>query len=173
MRSAGLVPIIALAFGFTPVVAQVLAAQERPRPVIDFSGGWAGFPDDGSTINHRMVGVSARFYFTPRLSVGPEVVYMVGPGTDRDLFVTGNVTYEWPLLVSGRVPRVMPFVVASGGYMRHTPRFGTSISHTGTVVGGGGVRVRITDRVSAGPDLRLGLELHLRVAGTVTIGLGP
>ena len=171
MRAAGFVPTIALALSFTPAFAQVSAAQERPRPVIDFSAGWAGFPDE-SMIHHRTVGGSARFYATPRLSVGPEVVYMVGPGTDRDLFVTGNVTYEWPLLVSGRVPRVMPFVVASGGYMRHRPRFGTFISHTGAIVGGGGVRAGITDRVSAGVDLRLGWEPQLRVAGTVTIGLG-
>ena len=172
MRFYRYVPTLALALGFTPGFAQVLAAQERPRPVIDFSGGWAGFPDE-SMIHHRTVGGSARFYATPKLSVGPEVVYMVGPGTDRDLFVTGNVTYEWPLLARGRVPRLMPFVVASGGYMRHWPRFGTFISHTGAVVGGGGVRFRITDRVSAGPDLRLGWELHLRAAGTVSIGLGP
>jgi hypothetical protein len=171
MRSAGFV-LTVLAFGFTPSFAEVSAAQERPRPVIDLSGGWAGFPDE-STIGHSMGGGSARFYLTPRLSVGPELVYMIGPGTDRDLFVTGNVIYEWPMLVSGRSPRVMPFVLASGGYMRHRNRFGAFVAHTGAVVGGGGVRVRITDRVSAGPDLRFGLELHLRVGGTVTIGIGP
>jgi hypothetical protein len=172
MRDAGFVPTITLVLGFIVAFAPFLSAQERPRPVIDFSAGWAGFPDD-SMIHHSTVGGSARFYATSRLSVGPEVVYMVGPGTDRDLFVTGNVTYEWPLLISGRVPRVMPFVVAGGGYMRHRPQFGTFISHSGAVVGGGGVRAGITDRVSAGVDLRLGWQLQLRVAGTVTIGLGP
>jgi len=172
MRSAGLIQTMVLALGFTPSFVEMSAAQERPRPLIDFSGGWARFPDE-SLIDHGTVGGSARFYLTPRLSVGPELVYMIGPGTDRDLFVTGNVTYEWPMLVSGRSPRVMPFVVASGGYMRHRPRFGTFVAHTTAIVGGGGVRVRITDRVSAGPELRFGLELHLRVGGTVTIRLGP
>jgi len=56
-------------------MAGPLAAQERPAPVVEFPVGWAAFLDD-AVIDHGVFGACARVYLTPRLSVGPEVVYM-------------------------------------------------------------------------------------------------
>jgi hypothetical protein len=143
------------------------AAQERPGPAIDVTAGWAGFVDE-SIIDHASAGVSARVFVTPRLSLGPELTYMIGPGTDRDLFMMGAVVYEWPLLAA----RVVPYVMGSAGAMRHRSRFGAFVGYTHAYAGGTGVRFRIADRVFAGGEVRLGIEPHFRMGGIVTIRAG-
>jgi hypothetical protein len=148
-------------------------AQASPVPVVEATGGYAGFVDD-AVIPHGVVGGQARWAVTPRLSIGPEITYMVGPGSDRDLFVTGNVTWD---LVSRGVPRpglVVPYVVGGAGFYRHANRFGptTFASSEGTFTGGGGARVWVTPRVYVGAEARIGWELHTRLAGTVGIQLG-
>ena len=73
--------VILFAFGFLwSFLARFSDAQDRPRAALEFSRGWAGFVDD-ATIHHAVFGGAARFYVTPRISVGPELVYMVGPIT--------------------------------------------------------------------------------------------
>jgi hypothetical protein len=148
-------------------------AQSSPAPVVEVTGGYAGFVDD-ALIRHGVVGGQARWALTPRLSVGPEITYMVGPGSDRDLFVTGNVAWD---LVSRGAPRaglVVPYVIGGAGFYRHSDRFGSVSfpSNEGTFTGGGGVRVWVTPRVYVGAEARLGWEPHTRLAGTVGIQLG-
>jgi hypothetical protein len=158
---------LVLTAGITPSVA----AQERPSPALDVSAGWAGFADE-SIIHHRAAGASVRFYLAPQFSVGPELTYMIGPGSDRDVFLLANATYEWPLLRADGLPRVTPFVIGGWGYMRHRSRFIPFVAHSSAYAGGAGVRVRVTDRVSAGSEIRFGSELHMRVNGTVTLHVG-
>jgi hypothetical protein len=147
-------------------------AQDR-RPAIDIAGGRAWFADE-SFLDHPHVtgGVSARFHLTSRLSVGPEVTYMIGRGPDRDLFIMANLTYEWPYPSGSRSARIVPFVIGSAGYMRHRPQFGSFVGHTDAYHGGVGARFRITDRVLAGPELRLGSQWHFRIGGIATVRLG-
>jgi hypothetical protein len=148
-------------------------AQPSPAPVVEAAGGYAGFVDD-ALIGHGVVAGQARWALTPRLSVGPEITYMVGPASDRDLFVTGNVTWD---LMSRGAPRpglVVPYVVGGAGFFRHSNRFGpaTFASNEGTFTGGGGVRVWATPRVYVGAEARLGWELHTRLTATLGIQLG-
>ncbi len=161
----GLTLLLVLAGVPTLAVAQ----PALPAPVVEFTGGYAGFADD-ATVSHGMLGSAFRVYVTPRLSVGPEVQYMIGPDTDRDLIVTGNATFD--LLPPSR--RTTPFVVAGAGLFRHSQQFaGRTFSSTeGAFTGGGGVRTRISDRVSAAAEVRAGWELHYRVSGTVAVALG-
>ena len=144
-----------------------------PMRVLDFSAGYAGFVDD-ATIDHALVGFGGRVQLTRRLSIGPEIVWMRGPGRDRDLFLTGNLTYDMVGDDGGRPPRVVPFVVVGAGYMWHQSDIGRqTFRHAeGALTGGGGARVWLTDRVYAAGDVRLGWELHYRVAGTVGVGFG-
>ena len=149
------------------------AFAQSPAPAVEVTVGHAGFVDD-ALIGHGVVGGQARWALTPRLSVGPEITYMVGPGSDRDLFVTGNVTWD---LVSRGAPRpglVVPYVTGGAGLYRHSDRFGpmSFSSNEGTFTGGGGARVWVTKRVYVGAEARLGWELHTRLAGTVGIQLG-
>jgi hypothetical protein len=150
-------------------------AQTGGAPALEATVGWAGFADD-ATISHGLVGVQARWPVTGRLSVGPEITYMRGPGDDRDLFVTGNVTFD---LVQAAAPRsglVVPYVLGGAGFFRHSDRFGPQrlsfASNEGTFTAGGGARVWVTPRVYVGAEARVGWELHARLAGTVGIQLG-
>ena len=141
-------------------LAQSAGAQDRRKGAVEAVGGWTGFVDD-AMINHGIFGGAARWNVSPRLSVGPEVVYMVGPGDDRDLFLTGNVTFD----VFSRRP-VTPFFVVGGGLFRHsdTVGIGSFSSTEGAFTAGGGVRFLIGDRFYLAPEARLGWELHTRLS---------
>ena len=148
-------------------------AQTGSAPAVEATAGWAGFADD-AMISHGVLGGMARWQVTPRLSIGPEVTYMKGPGSDRDLSVTGNVTWD---LVSRTAPQpgtVVPYVVGGAGFFRHADRFGPLrfASTEGTFTAGGGARVWMTPRVYVGAEARVGWELHARLAGTVGVQLG-
>lgn len=152
-----------------PALAQT--SRDRPAPAVEFLAGYAGFADD-ATIDHGIVGAAARVYVTPRVSIGPEFVYMRGPGSDRDLFLTGNLTFDILRPQASRPARVTPFLVAGGGFMEHSDRFGSSdfSSYEGAFTAGGGVRGWITPRVYAFGEMRVGWELHIRVNGGIGIG---
>jgi hypothetical protein len=148
-------------------------AQTSVAPALEFTGGYAGFVDD-ATIHHGLFGGAARWAVTPRLGIGPEITYMIGPGSDRDLFVTGNVTWDLVRPAPARAGRVVPYVLGGAGFFRHSSRFGPSsfASSEGTFSGGGGARVWLSPRVYVGGEARFGWELHTRFGGTVGIQLG-
>jgi hypothetical protein len=148
-------------------------SSDRPAPAAEFLVGHAGFLDD-TTSAHSVFGASARAYLTRRLAVGPELVYMRGPGSDRDTFLTGNLTFDLMKPRGGRPPRVSPFVVVGGGLFTHSDRFATATyaSSEGAFTAGGGTRVWITDRIYGLVELRVGWEPHYRVTGGIGIALG-
>ena len=162
---------IAAALLVTAGAALAQSTENRPEPAVEFLAGYAGFVDD-ATIDHAMVGAAGRVYLTPRVAVGPEFVYMRGPNEDRDLFLTGNLTFDILPPFAGRPRRVTPFLVAGGGFFQHSDRFGPSTftSYEGAFTAGGGVRGWISDRVYALADVRFGWELHARVNAGVGIG---
>jgi hypothetical protein len=151
----------------------IAAPATAQTAAVEAIGGYAAFVDE-SFIDHAVFGAASRFSLSPRVSIGPEIVYMRGPGFDRDLFVTGNLTFD-VLRPAGGVRRgiVQPFLVAGGGLMRHSDRFGASTftSAEGAVTGGGGARVWLTDRVYALGEFRLGWEPHYRATGGVGVSL--
>ena len=146
-------------------------AGAQTTTAVEAVGGYAGFVDE-SLVDHAVVGASGRIHLSPRISIGPEVVYMRGPRFDRDLFVTGNLTFDFLVAPSNaRRGMVSPFVTVGAGLMRHRDRFGsnTFTSSEGAVTGGGGARVWLTDRVYALGEFRLGWEPHYRVTGGVGV----
>lgn len=167
---------IALALTLTTVAATSARAQSaappRPAPTLDVTGGWAGVLDD-DVIRHGVAGAAARVYVTPRISVGPEVQYFVGPNSDRDLIVSGNVMVDVLAPTATRPKRVTPFVVAGGGLFRHSDRFNgrTFSSSEGAFTAGVGVRTWATDRLFVAGDARIGWEAHVRLAVTVGVAL--
>jgi hypothetical protein len=144
-------------------------AQSRlPAASGHFTGGYAGFLDE-SLIEHGVVGAGMEWVLTPRIAVGPEVLYMIGPGSDRDLFVLGVVRF-------GILPftrRVVPIAIAGGGFMVHADRFNgeTFRSSEGSFVLGGGVRVDVSPRVYVAPEVSIGWEPHVRASVNVGIRL--
>ncbi len=150
------------------------AAQSRPAPVLEGALGWAGFVDE-SMIHHTVFGSAVRFYLSPRFSAGPELAYMVGPGDDRDLIVTGNVMFDVLAPTGGAPRRVTPFLLAGGGLFRHADTFqsGPYASTEGAFTLGLGVRAWTSRRTYVAMDARLGWEAHIRLAATVGVALTP
>jgi hypothetical protein len=145
------------------------ARAQQPGPMaIEGTVGWAGFVDE-EIEHHSVFGVSLRVPIGRRLSVGPEILYMIGPQTDRDLFVLGSLWID--LGPSPRTAPVVPYVVIGGGYMQQSHRFvaGRYVSREGAFTAGGGIRARVTDRLYVGGDVRLGWELHLRAGAHVGV----
>ena len=161
----------ALILGLLGLVPESLAAQSaapRPAPDVEFTGGYAGFVDD-ATIDHGMLGTAVRFHLSPRVSVGPELQFMLGPDNDRDLILTGNVTFD----VFSPSRRATPFLVAGGGLFNHRDSFGgRDFSSTeAAFTAGGGIRAWLSERVYVATELRVGWELHYRVTGSVGVPL--
>ena len=145
-------------------------AQERPGPALDFGAAWIGFADDG-VVSEGAIAGAARWYMSPRIALGPELLYIRGDNHSH-LVLTGNLT--WDLRPETTHPKVTPFLVVGAGMFRTRETFfsGNFTSTEGAFTAGGGVRSRLSNRVSAGVDARVGWELHLRVGGFVAIGLG-
>lgn len=160
---------VALALWAVRAAAQPVTELEgRPAPVVEGALGWTGFADEG-VIHHTLVGVGARYYLWPRVSVGPELQWMVGPGQDRDLVLTGNLVLDALGPRSGRPRRVTPYLVLGGGLFHHSDQFGGSTE--GAFTAGPGLRARVSDRVFVAADARIGWELHLRLAAVAGVAL--
>ena len=141
-------------------------AQETPsRLAVDVSGGHSAFAGGGIPIGHFTLGGGVRWSLRPKVSVGPEVVFMRGPGHDRDVFLTGKVTVDF---MPGRL--VSPYFVADAGTMLHAGRFvkGRYWSREGAVSAGGGARINVSPRLSIAPEVRLGWEPHMRIGVLVS-----
>jgi hypothetical protein len=153
-------------------MAGLATAQDRAGPAAEFAAGWVGFADDG-IVSEGLVGGAARWYLLPRISVGPEVVYIHGANHNH-LVVTGNVTFDLFAPTSGRPPQVTPFLVAGGGFFqtRESSFTETFTSSEGAFTAGGGVRALVGDRVTVGIDIRAGWEAHLRLNGSIGLRLG-
>jgi hypothetical protein len=148
------------------------AAQDRPNTAAEFAAGWVGFADDG-IVSEGLVGGAARWYLRPRISIGPEIVYLQGANHNH-LTITGNLTWDVVAASGGVPPRVTPFLVAGAGLFRTRESFftGAFTSTEGAFTAGGGVRFLVSDRVTVGIDTRVGWELHLRFNGTIGVLLG-
>jgi hypothetical protein len=142
----------------------------RPAPTVEVTAGYAGFADEG-VIHHAVVGAAARAYVSPRVAVGPELVYMVGPNEDRDLILTGNLTFD---LRRSRPGIVVPYLLAGGGLFQHSDRFGTQTfrSREGAFTAGAGARAWVSDRAYVAGEYRLGWEVHYRITGHVGVAIG-
>ena len=164
-------PIFAVVLLAAPM-AHLAAAQDRPRPAVELAAGWVGFADDG-IVNEGLVAGAARWYLLPRVSVGPELVYIDG-ARHSHLVVTGNVVWDVLAPTNRRPPRVTPFLVAGGGVFQTREQFfnGTYTSSEGAFTVGGGVRAFVGDRVTVGLDMRVGWEPHVRINALVGLQLG-
>jgi hypothetical protein len=155
-----------------PLLTTAASAQDRSSPTLDFSAGWVGFADDG-VVSEGMVGGAGRFYLSPRIAVGPELLFISGENHSHTV-LTGNMTFDFFAPTAWQPVRVTPFLVVGGGmFQTRESFFGEDFTHTeGAFTAGGGVRVAVGDRVSVGVDARIGWETHLRINGVVGVGLG-
>lgn len=145
-------------------------AQQRPAPAVDLTAAWIGFADDG-VVSEPAFGGALRWYLSPRIAIGPELIYISGDSHSH-LALTGNLT--WDVLPQATYPKATPFLVAGAGmFQTHEEFFDDAVtSKEGAFTAGGGIRSRIADRISVGVDARIGWELHLRIGGFAAIQIG-
>lgn len=159
--------------GITFSAARAAEAQQRGTIAVDAAAGWTGFADDG-IVSEGAFGAAARWYLTPRLSVGPEFTFISGESHSHRV-LTGNLTFDLLRPRTGQ-SRVTPFIVIGGGVFNTSESFrftGERFSSSeGAFTAGGGVRVPINDRVSAGADARIGWEPHIRLMAFASVRLG-
>jgi len=163
--------IVALILLAAPL-ARKAEAQALPAPVVEFAAGALEFADDG-VVTEGFAGGAARFYISPRISVGPEVAFINGERHSHQM-VTGNLTVDVLGPVNGRSRRITPFAVVGGGLFRTSEQFptGTYSSGEGAFTAGGGVRARAGNRLTFGAEARVGWELHVRFNAMVGVQLG-
>jgi hypothetical protein len=164
-----------IAIMLTALVAVPLwaSAQERPGPVAEAAGGALLFADDG-VVTEGFLGGAARVYVFPRVSIGPEIAFVVGERHSH-LMVTGNVTFDFLHPIGGQPRPVTPFAVVGGGLFQTREQFPNNTTFTsteGAFTAGVGIRTLVGDRVSIGAEARVGWELHLRLNGMVGVRLG-
>ena len=145
-------------------------AQDLPAPAVEFAAGALMFADDG-VVTEGFAGGAARFYVSPRLSIGPELAFVSGENHSH-FIATGNVTFD--LVAPSSTGSVRPFVVAGGGLFQTREDFpsGAFTSSDGAFTAGGGVRINAGSRAYVGAEARIGWELHWRVNAIVGVRLG-
>ena len=166
-KTAG-IPAIVLGAALT-FLPQSLEAQEMPRGAVEFSAGWIGFADDG-IVSETPIGGAVRWHLSPRVSVGPEVLWINGSNHSH-LALTGNVTFDLLGPTNGHPARVTPFIVLGAGMFQTSESFVNDdfTSTEGAFTAGGGIRANPTDRMTVGVDARVGWETHIRVSGFIGV----
>lgn len=162
------IPAIVLAAALT-FLPQALDAQEMPRGAAELSAGWIGFADDG-VVSETPIGGAVRWHVSPRVSVGPEVLWINGSNHSH-LALTGNVTFDLLGPTNGHPARVTPFIVLGAGMFQTKESFANDdfTSTEGAFTAGGGIRANPTNRLTVGVDARLGWETHIRINGFVGV----
>ena len=135
---------------------------------LTFSGvkiiaGAGAFLDEETPLDHFVIGGSGMIGVTTRLRIEPQFLYMDGPDTDRDITLTGNVTYDLYTTDHSAI-----YVVGGGGLIRHSQDFpvtGTFSSNDWTASGGLGVRIYLTEQFFVSPEFRLGWEPLIQIVG--------
>jgi hypothetical protein len=150
-------------------LAAPATAQERPGPAVEFAAGALFFPDEG-VVTEGFVGGTARFYVSPRLSLGPEIAYISGEHHSH-LMMTGNVIFDFLGPLNGETRPVTPYAVVGGGLFQTREEFGDGPFWSGepAFTAGAGLRARIARSVVAGVEARIGWELHIRLNGLVGV----
>jgi hypothetical protein len=147
-------------------------AQERPAPAAELALGWVGFPDE-AIVSETLAGGTARWYVSPRIAIGPEVIYLHGDNHSH-FVLTGNLTWDLVNPSTGRAGQVVPFLVVGGGVFQTRETFfnGAFTSNEGAITAGGGVRALVGEAMTAGVDVRVGWETHIRVNGFIGFRFG-
>ena len=156
-------------------VGQPVLAQGKPTPIVEAVVGRSGFIDEAWDY-FGTIGGGVRLFVTPRLAIGPEVAYLSGEFDASNLTVTANMTFD--IVPDDGRRRVVPYLVAGGGYLRQKTLVGGGPGSTalvpftsseGTMSAGLGARIAFGSNVFVAPEFRLGLEPESRLA--VTIGV--
>jgi hypothetical protein len=125
--------------------------------------GAAAFLDESTPLDHFVIGAAGAIDLSPRLHLEPQFLYMDGPESDRDITLTGNISYD--ILVAKNSAL---YLVGGGGLLRHTEDFasGSFSSYDGTFSGGIGIRFDLSENLFVAPEFRIGFEPLIQILGS-------
>jgi hypothetical protein len=139
------------------VAIVVLAADQQANAESEakFILGTAGFLDEVTKFDHTVLGGAYVIKLAGRLRIGPEFLYMIGPGNDRDFTFSAQVAYA--LYETDKLE-----IYAGGGIglMHHKDQFGIGPAFTVTGIfydGGISSNVYLTNRIFVTPQFRIGI----------------
>lgn len=146
-------------------------SHASPGRTVDLHWGFTSFSVEGERFEHTLLGGGFRAPITSRLAIGPEVYHLRGPGQDRDWVFAGKATFD---LLQDRADaplRVVPYIVGSGGYLRHTDIVNDEPRRINTGIGNAGIGVRLAlgRFLYVAPEFRFGFETHWH--GGLVVGL--
>lgn len=132
-------------------------SSDQQLPVHVSAGvGYATFIDE-SDQSHATFGGSARFYFTRRNAIEPEVLYLYRDASDKDLLLQVNFVRD----LGTAKGKAVPYLIGGAGYIWGLRSRFTERSPTAS--GGFGVRVFLGSRFFVSPEVRVGAEPILRL----------
>lgn len=134
--------------------------------LVEVGAGHTAFADDGA-IHHLGLNGAIRVYVTPRISIGAELSYQIGPGQDRDVMPLVVLTTDLREARPGETGRVEPYALLGAGLIGHGSGYGPSVWPTLTF--GGGARVWMSPRLYATADARLGWPPYTRIVTGVGV----
>jgi hypothetical protein len=152
--------ILILSFlGVSAVQTEPIRSKAEVRAVV----GYSSFPDDGP--HHFVSGGSVRLYFTQRLAFEPEFLSMYHSREDLDLHLVPNLVFDF----TRRESRLKPYLIGGVGIQWHRGLTGAGYywSRSATANIGVGSKIFLTERLYVAPEVRLGWEPILRIAGSV------
>ena len=154
-----------------PAPPKQAAAAPKPAVTIDGSWGYTVFStkDDDTgesdTFKHTVLGGGARIPITSRLAIGGEVLRLRGQGADRDWVFAGKLTFDLIQDTPGIPQPAVPYIVGTGGFLKHSDeRNEVPITvNTGIGEGGIGVRIAVGRVLYLAPEFRFGFETHWNI----------
>jgi hypothetical protein len=162
MKAAFLRMALLLVTGITSV--QVVNAESLRQAEVRAIGGYVGFLDDGGTLNH-WAGGSIRYFFTRRLAIEPEFLFLRESRADQDFHFIPNLVFEF----FKNPGNVQPYLIGGVGLQRHRELTGTGFYSSNSAIFGGGLgaKIFVSDRWYVAPEFRIGWEPFFRITGSI------
>ena len=167
--------VFTLANIFSIPSAYAQGVNTSPKIEVKVTYGIAYFDENRLDDRHQVWGGSFRYYFSPRVSVEPEILYMRHTASDQDLVISPNVALDM------RRPgaRFNPYFTTGVGVIHHwektrritsqnQPVVETSSATKPNFTFGFGIKIFVTKHLYISPELRFGAEPILRE--TVSVG---
>jgi len=142
--------------------ASILTANAQDQGNIDFRAtiGTRNALSEGTCGDGKgqvAGGASVRFYTSPRLSIGPEVLFFGACERQSFTFYHPQISGMIHLAVDlTRGQRILPYVLGGGGFVRHRSLPGRSPVYRFEAAGGGGARIVLSERLFVAPEVQFG-----------------
>ena len=174
-RAIGAIGVIAsIVLLASPAAAQQPAPPAAPpKPAVTIDGNWgytvfsAKNEDTGESdsFKHTVLGGGVRIPITSRLALGGEVLRLRGQVADRDWVFAGKLTFDLIQDTPGIPQPAVPYIVGTGGFLKHSDeRNEVPIAvNTGIGEGGIGVRIAVGRVLYLAPEFRFGFETHWNI----------